>query len=58
MGVESSLRLHLERGALAGLLVTTFEKRDSEGDKQVAKVAVIVGQKLGTDDGQMRWFAF
>ena len=46
MGVESSLRLHLERWPLAGPSVTTFEKRDSEDDKQVAKVTVIVGQKL------------
>lgn len=46
MGVKSGLRLYLECWALAGLLVTTFEKRDSEDDKQVAKVAVIVGQKL------------
>lgn len=46
MGVERGLRLHLECWALAGLLMTIFEKRDSEDDKQVAKVAVIVGQKL------------
>lgn len=45
MAVESSLRSHLGRWPLAGPSVTTFEERDSEDDKQVTKVSVIVSQK-------------